>query len=80
MKNVEKNKKNKKFGQKINLSRNVKAIHLNEKDHKCDECGKSFRQKINLSIHGKTIHLNHKEMIRNSWNNETCKIYFINAI
>ena len=49
------------FGQKGTLSTHEKAIHLNQKDHKCEVCGKSFGDKQYLSKHAKTIHLKEKD-------------------
>ena len=34
----------------------VKAVHLKQKDHKCDLCGKGFAWPSKLRLHMQTVH------------------------
>jgi TPP-dependent indolepyruvate ferredoxin oxidoreductase alpha subunit len=48
----------------------MKTVHLDRKEHKCEGCGKCFGEKGKPSMHMKTIHLKRKNKC------EECGKYF----
>ena len=45
-----------KIGQKGNVTRHYKMVHLQEKPFKCDKCGTQFSSKARLTSHTITVH------------------------
>ena len=46
---------------KYRLKTHVKGVHLQIRDHKCDECGSFLSSRCNLRIHKFRIHMNKKD-------------------
>ena len=48
--------KKREFGRMSDVTGHIKAVHGEQKDYKCPECGREFAQKTTLARHVKNAH------------------------